>query len=116
MSSKKVPLWLVFQNADPESDFPIYVLFKSGDDLRQDILTLQILRLMDKIWLTDGLDTRLKPYRVIATGINDQKEGVGMIEVVPNSQTIAGIQEKFGGAFEVTAIDQYIRLHNPVCY
>ena len=43
MSSKMVPLWLVFNNADPAAP-PIYIMFKSGDDLRQDILTLQVWR------------------------------------------------------------------------
>jgi hypothetical protein len=41
MSSKKVPLWLCFDNADKEGA-PLVVLFKSGDDLRQDQLTLQV--------------------------------------------------------------------------
>lgn len=30
MSSKKVPLWLVFNNADQNSEAPVSVLFKSG--------------------------------------------------------------------------------------
>jgi phosphatidylinositol-4,5-bisphosphate 3-kinase len=38
----------VFENVDPHGD-PIYVIFKSGDDLRQDILTLQLLNIMDKV-------------------------------------------------------------------
>lgn len=50
MSSKMRPLWLVFENADPEAP-PIYIMFKSGDDLRQDILTIQILRMMDRVYL-----------------------------------------------------------------
>jgi phosphatidylinositol-4,5-bisphosphate 3-kinase len=96
MSSKKVPLWLVFNNAD-KNGHPIVFLFKSGDDLRQDILTLQLLSVMDDIWLEAGLDMRLKPYDVIATGVNAQSEGVGMIEAVLNSDTTSGIQMKLGG-------------------
>jgi phosphatidylinositol kinase/protein kinase (PI-3 family) len=41
MTSKKLPLWLVFENAD-RNGANITVIFKSGDDLRQDVLTLVI--------------------------------------------------------------------------
>jgi hypothetical protein len=38
------------------------VLFKAGDDLRQDQLTLQILGLMNNLWKERGLDLRMSPY------------------------------------------------------
>ena len=53
MDSKKLPLWLVLSNADKNGPSK-YVIFKSGDDLRQDMLTLQMIRLMDKIWKKEG--------------------------------------------------------------
>eukprot|EP00466_Bigelowiella_natans_P013628 jgi/Bigna1/90127/estExt_fgenesh1_pg.C_630024 len=115
MSSKMVPLWLVFKNADPKGG-NVYVIFKSGDDLRQDILTLQILRVMDRMWLAKGHDLKLNPYRVIATGVNAKNEGVGMIEVVMNSATTSGIQTKFGGgamgAFNPKTLWNYLLENN----
>lgn len=50
-------------------------MFKSGDDLRQDILTLQLLKVMDKIWVSEDLDMRLIPYNCVSTGINAQGKG-----------------------------------------
>jgi phosphatidylinositol-4,5-bisphosphate 3-kinase catalytic subunit alpha/beta/delta len=61
------------------------------------MLTLQLIKIMDKIWLDAGMDFRMKPYKVIAT-----QDQVGMIEVVTNSQTMEKIHEKAGmmGAFK----------------
>ncbi len=42
-TSKKLPLWLVFENADRNGE-NITVMFKCGDDLRQDVLTLQMIK------------------------------------------------------------------------
>jgi len=115
MSSKMIPLWLVFRNAD-ENAPPIFLIFKSGDDLRQDILTLQMLLIMDKVWLSNGLDMKMRPYRCIATGVNEHKKGVGMIEVVINSDTTSGIQLKYGGgamgALRDEPIDLFLHDHN----
>ena len=45
------PLWLEFEDMDPTASGrkPIKVIAKHGDDLRQDMLTLQMLSLMDKV-------------------------------------------------------------------
>jgi hypothetical protein len=85
MSSKKLPLWLTFIREDPWEP-PFVVLFKSGDDLRQDQLTLQVLRVMDRLWKDEGMDLAMCPYRCCATGFEQ-----GMLEVVGNSATLAGI-------------------------
>ena len=49
MSSKKKPMMLSFKNSDPRSIKMVQILFKNGDDLRQDILTLQLLKVMDQV-------------------------------------------------------------------
>lgn len=61
MDSKKLPLWLVFENADPIGN-DIYLMFKSGDDLRQDMLTLQLIRIMERLWQAKSLDLCMSPY------------------------------------------------------
>eukprot|EP00475_Leptophrys_vorax_P037150 TRINITY_DN636_c0_g1_i1.p1 TRINITY_DN636_c0_g1~~TRINITY_DN636_c0_g1_i1.p1 ORF type:complete len:1055 (+),score=263.00 TRINITY_DN636_c0_g1_i1:97-3261(+) len=115
MSSKKLPLWLVFENADEEGE-KMLVIFKSGDDLRQDMLTLQFIKTMDKLWLKEGLDMRMKPYTCVATGVNPENEGVGMIEIVVKSATISRIQIEEGGgamgALRLNPLDDYIKKHN----
>jgi hypothetical protein len=39
MDSKKIPLWIAGKNSQPKAD-KILIIFKVGDDLRQDLLTL----------------------------------------------------------------------------
>lgn len=91
MSSKKLPLLLVFRGAGQRTnkdgqERTLSVLFKKGDDLRQDQLTLQILRVMVQLWNASGLDLRMSPYACISTG-----NMLGMLEIVPDSETISNI-------------------------
>nr|XP_006130827.1 phosphatidylinositol 4,5-bisphosphate 3-kinase catalytic subunit beta isoform isoform X3 [Pelodiscus sinensis] len=86
MDSKMKPLWIVYNNKMFGGDL-VGIIFKNGDDLRQDMLTLQILRLMDLLWKEAGLDLRMLPYGCLATGDHS-----GLIEAVSSSETIADIQ------------------------
>lgn len=91
MKSKKKPLWLVFKNADVYGE-DIYVMFKKGDDLRQDIITLQLFRIMQNLWYSEGIKLKMSLYNVISTGYYQ-----GMLQIVTNAETLATIQKSFGG-------------------
>ena len=91
MDSKMKPLWLVFNNQE-ELGASVYQIFKNGDDLRQDMLTMQLFRIMDSLWQEEGLDLKLSPYGCLSTG-----NQIGMIEIVLNAFTLAKIHKKFGG-------------------
>jgi phosphatidylinositol 3-kinase len=69
-------------------DYPI--IFKNGDDLRQDQLVIQLFTLMDRLLRKENLDLRLSPYNVLATSTTE-----GMIQFVP-SKSLAAIMAEFG--------------------
>mmetsp|Transcript_31213 Transcript_31213/g.47795 ORF Transcript_31213/g.47795 Transcript_31213/m.47795 type:complete len:151 (-) Transcript_31213:901-1353(-) len=85
-NSKKVPLLVTCLNAQ-QGGCRMSALFKNGDDLRQDILTLQIISIMDKIWLAHNLDLKMTPYKVIGTDCMQ-----GFLEFVQDCNTLAEMQ------------------------
>uniref|UniRef100_A0A3Q3F3S2 phosphatidylinositol 3-kinase n=1 Tax=Labrus bergylta TaxID=56723 RepID=A0A3Q3F3S2_9LABR len=112
MASKKKPLWLEFcPMPSPTPSLPVGIIFKQGDDLRQDMLVLQTLAVMDSIWQEKSLDLNLIPYGCISTGHN-----IGMIEIVRNAVTIASIQRNHGGttgAFRNDALFEWLKSKCP---
>jgi phosphatidylinositol-4,5-bisphosphate 3-kinase len=69
---------------DNNSD--IVLMLKVGDDLRQDALIIQLLRVMDVVWKKEGLDMNMMLYDCVSTG-NER----GLLQVVLNSSTLASI-------------------------
>uniref|UniRef100_A0A3Q1EZR5 Phosphatidylinositol-4,5-bisphosphate 3-kinase, catalytic subunit delta n=1 Tax=Acanthochromis polyacanthus TaxID=80966 RepID=A0A3Q1EZR5_9TELE len=122
MDSKMKPLWLMYLNPCIQGDM-IGIIFKNGDgecfplltllDLRQDMLTLQMIQLMENLWKTEGLDLRMSPYGCLSTG-----NKMGLIEVVKNSDTIANIQLNSSNsaataAFNKDALLNWLKSKNP---
>eukprot|EP00750_Incisomonas_marina_P003362 INCI13080.3.p1 GENE.INCI13080.3~~INCI13080.3.p1 ORF type:complete len:1652 (-),score=267.90 INCI13080.3:98-5053(-) len=89
----------------------VALLFKIGDDLRQDMLVLRLFELFDGFWRRHGLDLPLPRNRIISTW----RDG-GVVEIVPDSATLAEIQTTFGGgvfgSFAKNPITQYLQSHN----
>jgi phosphatidylinositol 3-kinase len=76
----------------------VSIIFKRGDDLRQDALIMQLLQFMDEILKLKGLDMCLSPFDILACGIDH-----GIVELVPNSQTIASILETHSSIYDYLA-------------
>ena len=85
MESKKKPLWLVMHDSDVAKP-NVVLMLKVGDDLRQDILILQLLRVMDDLWKKEGLDMNMMLYGCISTGFER-----GLLQVVLNATTVGRI-------------------------
>uniref|UniRef100_A0A7N6BW47 Phosphatidylinositol-4-phosphate 3-kinase n=1 Tax=Anabas testudineus TaxID=64144 RepID=A0A7N6BW47_ANATE len=114
-NSNAVPLKLALVNADPLGE-EINVMFKVGEDLRQDMLALQMIRIMDRIWLQEGLDLRIVNFKCISTGKNyDYNHVMCMVELVPSSDTLRKIQVEYGvtGSFKDKPLAEWLRKYNP---
>uniref|UniRef100_A0A1I7XRN7 Phosphatidylinositol 3-kinase catalytic subunit type 3 n=1 Tax=Heterorhabditis bacteriophora TaxID=37862 RepID=A0A1I7XRN7_HETBA len=78
-NSAMMPVKLTFKTQSPNGDsYNEYsLIFKQGDDLRQDQLIIQMFRLMDSLFKKDQLDLKLTPYAVLlvklvlATGVDE---------------------------------------------
>lgn len=85
MESKKKPLWLVLKNAN-DTTKDVVLMLKVGDDLRQDALIIQLLRVMNDLWLKEGLDMKMMLYDCISTGFER-----GLLQVVLQANTLGNI-------------------------
>ena len=97
--SSLYPLLIHFKTSDGKK-YPI--IFKTGDDLRQDQLVIQVIALMDRLLRKENLDLKLSPYRILATSSN-----AGAVQFVP-SMSLAAASAKYKGS-----ILAYLRANNP---
>ena len=96
--------------ASPSVRVPVvHALYKVGDDLRQDALTMQMLSIMDKLWLKEGLDLKLVTFACAPTGPKR-----GFIQMVKRAETLLRIQGEQGvtGSFRDNTIHNWLRKHN----
>ncbi|CAI0434663.1 unnamed protein product [Linum tenue] len=77
------------------------IIFKKGDDIRQDQLVVQMVSLMDRLLKLENLDLHLTPYKVLATGQDE-----GMLEFIP-SRSLAQILS------EHRSITSYLQKFHP---
>ena len=94
------PMLIQFKLSDGRK-YPL--MFKKGDDLRQDQLVIQIISLMDRLLRKENLDLKLTPYRILATSAT-----AGATQFV-SSIALQVAKNKYGGNY----ILDYLRANNP---
>lgn len=92
------PLHITFKTSEGQK-YPI--LFKVGDDLRQDQLVIQIIILMDRLLQKENLDLKLTPYRILATNPT-----AGAVQFIP-STSLSAASAKY------KSILTYLKANNP---
>lgn len=98
----KSSLLLVFETTTRKTT--ITIQFKIGEDLRQDMFILDVIRWMEVVWRKESLDLRMTPYACLATGVDS-----GIIQVVTPSTTTAKIvSDSFGGVFRSNSLLQWL--------
>lgn len=94
------PIMITFKTSSGKK-YPI--IFKSGDDLRQDQLVIQIITLMDQLLQKENLDLKLSPYKILATGAT-----AGAVQFV-RSVSLQAISSKYKSNPALT----YMKINNP---
>eukprot|EP01117_Protostelium_nocturnum_P005327 TRINITY_DN1939_c0_g1_i4.p1 TRINITY_DN1939_c0_g1~~TRINITY_DN1939_c0_g1_i4.p1 ORF type:complete len:705 (-),score=270.95 TRINITY_DN1939_c0_g1_i4:499-2613(-) len=100
-TSSAKPLLLRYKTTTKENGFD--VIYKSGDDLRQDQIIIQLISLMDNLLKKESLDLKLTPYKVLATSSRE-----GMVQCVSDSSTIRDLLVAHNGD-----ILEFLKKHNP---
>ncbi|KAL4955106.1 kinase-like domain-containing protein [Aspergillus filifer] len=92
------PLLLTLKTTEGQK-YPI--LFKVGDDLRQDQLVIQIIMLMDRLLQKENLDLKLTPYPILATNAT-----AGAMQFIP-STSLSAVSGKY------KTVLAYLKANNP---
>jgi phosphatidylinositol kinase/protein kinase (PI-3 family) len=108
INSFTVPLKLIFKNLDSTAS-SFYTIYKIGDDLRQDQFVIQLINIMNQLWIMEGHDLNVLTFTCLQTG--DRR---GFIEMITNADTLKEIQKGMvKNAFKKSCINDWLKTHNP---
>eukprot|EP00941_MAST-03F_sp_MAST-3F-sp1_P001211 g1211.t1 len=87
----------------------IHVIFKVGDDMRQDQLVMQCFKTLEHVWRDAGLLIPMTTYQCTCMWSRG-----GLLEVVKDAKTLGDLQLTAGltGAFSEIPVRDYLKKHN----
>ncbi|KAL6931454.1 hypothetical protein ACO0R3_002918 [Hanseniaspora guilliermondii] len=89
-SLQPVKLSFILQSLTTQNKVEYSVIYKNGDDLKQDQLISNIIKIMDSLLIQDNVDLCIKTYDILPMGLN-----TGLIEFI-ESDTVSNILSKEG--------------------
>ncbi|CAD8090370.1 unnamed protein product [Paramecium sonneborni] len=85
----------IYKKESRYQNFPSFkirpIIIKGGDDLRQEMFAIQMMKQFNKIFKESELNLYLRPYQIIVTSANS-----GIVEYIPNTQSIDSLKKMFG--------------------
>lgn len=76
---------------------------KSNDDLRQELLAVQLISKISSVFKSSGIPLKLHPYEILITSSNS-----GLIEYIPNTISIDSLKKGLPNGF---SLNDFFRLH-----
>ncbi|CAD8205941.1 unnamed protein product [Paramecium octaurelia] len=67
------------------------IIIKGGDDLRQEMFAIQMMKQFNRIFKESDLKLYLRPYQIIVTSANS-----GIVEYIPNTTSIDSLKKMYG--------------------
>ena len=81
------------KETSPYKNFKSYKLVnfiaKADDDLRQELLAMQLIKFFDKIFKKENIQLKLHPYEILITSSSS-----GLLEFLQNTSSVDGIKKK----------------------
>ena len=96
-TSNFIQILLSFKTGISEDSPERKIILRLGNDLRQDVLAIQLLKIMDKLWLENNLDLKLITFMISPSDLfGGYIEYVNFIELykIQNSSGIIGVLDK----------------------
>lgn len=67
----------------------VSLIVKSNDDLRQEVLCMQLIELCQHVFMEAGLDLWLRPYQIISTGAT-----TGIVETLTDAISLDALKKQ----------------------
>jgi phosphatidylinositol 4-kinase len=71
-------------------------IFKANDDLRQELMTMQLIKRIDYIFKKAEIPLKLRPYEILITSPSS-----GLIEFLPNTSSIDSIKKNLPSKWDL---------------